>query len=62
MAKVSDDDRFKITKFGGQQVHGQRCEMPGMGKALSDDEIRRLVAYIRSFCRQPQASVKEEQP
>jgi mono/diheme cytochrome c family protein len=62
MAKVSDDDRFKITKFGGQQVHGQQCEMPGMGKALSDDEIRGLVAYIRSFCPQQPVAVREDLP
>lgn len=62
MAKLSDADRFKITKFGGQPLHGQRCEMPGMGKALSDDEIRGLVAYIRSFCQQLSTAAKETQP
>ena len=62
MAKVSDDDRFKITKLGGQPVHGQQCEMPGMGKALSDEEIRGLVAYIRSFCPQPPTAAKEIVP
>ncbi|MBI3245491.1 MAG: cytochrome c [Deltaproteobacteria bacterium] len=59
MAKISDEERFKITKFGGQQVHGQQCEMPGMGKALSDDEIRGLVAHIRNFCQQPPTAAKE---
>ena len=62
MATVSDEDRFKITKFGGQQVHGQQCEMPGMGKALSDDEIRGLVAFIRSFCQQQPTAAKETLP
>jgi mono/diheme cytochrome c family protein len=59
MAKISDTDRFKITKFGGQPVHGQQCEMPGMGKALSDNEIRGLVAYIRNFCQQQPTAAKE---
>jgi len=62
MAKLSDADRFKITKFGGQPVHGQRCEMPGMGKALSDQEIQGLVAYIRSFCQQQPTAAKETLP
>ena len=62
MAKVSDEDRFKITKFGGQPIHGQQCEMPGMGKALSDDEIRGLVAYTRSFCQQQPTAAKETLP
>ena len=62
MAKVSDEDRFKITKFGGQQVHGQQCEMPGMGRALSDDEIRGLVAYTRSFCQQQPTATRENLP
>ena len=62
MAKVSDADRFKITKFGGQPVHGQQCEMPGMGKALSDAEMWGLVAYIRSFCQQQPTAAKEKLP
>jgi len=62
MATVSDEDRFKIAKFGGQQVPGRQSEMPGMGKALSDDEIRGLVAYIRSFCPQQPPAAKETLP
>ena len=62
MMKISDEDRFQIAKFGGQQVHGQRCEMPGMGKALSDDEIRGLVVYMRSFCPQQPPAAQEKRP
>ena len=61
-AKESDEDLFKVTKLGGQPIQGQRSEMMGMGKALSDDEIRGLVAFIRSFCQRQPTAAKETLP
>lgn len=61
MAKERDEDLFKVTKFGGPPIQGQPSEMMGMGKALSDGEIRALVAYMRTFCQQP-AATKETLP
>ena len=37
-------------KVGGKAIAGKKSEMPAMGKSLSDDEIKNLVAKVRSFC------------
>ncbi len=50
MAKISDDTLFKAIKDGGASV-GLSGEMPSWSKGFDDDEIRGLVAYVRTFCR-----------
>ncbi|MFN7954809.1 MAG: cytochrome c [bacterium] len=50
MAKESDDKLFEVVKVGGKAIAGKKSEMPAMGKSLSDDEIKNLVAKVRSFC------------
>ncbi len=41
---------FDITKLGGQATAppGFKSNMPGFGETLSDDEIRAVLAFIRS--------------
>ena len=51
MAKDSDDVLFKIVKEGGQSV-GRSTVMPAWGYSLSDQQIRDLVKFIRSLCKQ----------
>ena len=50
MAAESDETLFKIIKGGSQSV-GRSPMMPAWGGALSDQNIRDLGAYIRSFCK-----------
>lgn len=50
MAKESDETLSKIIKEGSQSV-GRSPMMPAWGGALSDQQIRELVAYIRGFCK-----------
>ena len=50
MAAESDEILFKIIKGGSQSV-GRSPMMPSWGGALSDQQVRELVAYIRSFCK-----------
>ena len=50
MAKVTDDDMFKELKEGGQAV-GKSKLMTAYGDAMEDDEIKALVAYVRTLCK-----------
>ena len=50
MATESDDKLFEVVKTGGKAIAGKKSEMPAMGKSLSDDEIKGLVAKVKSFC------------
>jgi mono/diheme cytochrome c family protein len=50
MSQESDDKVFRIIKEGGASS-GLSSEMQPWGKALDDEEIRGLVAYVRTFCR-----------
>jgi mono/diheme cytochrome c family protein len=50
MAKDADDVLFKIIKEGGQSV-GRSTVMPAWGDALSDQQIRELVTFIRGLCK-----------
>ena len=49
MAKVSDDIMFKVIKEGGPAANLNKA-MNGFGDAFEDNDIKGLVAYIRSFC------------
>ncbi len=50
MSKVTDDTLFKAIKDGGSAV-GLNAAMPPQGGALSDADIKDVVAYIRAFCK-----------
>jgi cytochrome c553 len=50
MSKLTDDYLFGVIKGGGKSV-GKSKDMADFGKAFDDDEIRGLVAYVRTFCK-----------
>jgi mono/diheme cytochrome c family protein len=50
MSKEADDKLFHVIKEGGGST-GLSGEMQPWGKAFGDEEIRGLVAYVRTFCR-----------
>lgn len=50
MKSLSDEQIFKIIKMGGTAV-GKSPTMPPWGGALSDDDIKNVVAYIRSLAK-----------
>lgn len=49
MAKLTDDTIFRAIKDGGAAV-GKPADMPAWGQAFSDDQIKGLVKYVRTFC------------
>ena len=49
MAKVGDDVLFKVIKEGGPAANLNKA-MTGFGDAYEDNDIKNLVAYVRSFC------------
>jgi cytochrome c oxidase cbb3-type subunit 3 len=51
MATVSDDDLLTAIKLGGAAV-GKSPAMMAFKEALSDDDIRDLIAFIRMLCCQ----------
>ena len=61
MAGQSDETLFTIITKGGQSV-GRSTVMPAWGEALSEGQIRELVAWLRGFCKEtpPLRSGKEE--
>lgn len=50
MAKLSDDYLFNIIRNGGKSM-GKSKDMADFTMAYDDNEIRGLVAYVRSFCK-----------
>lgn len=50
MSTRSDADLFKAIKEGGQAI-SKSVLMPPWSGVLSDDEIHRLVRYLRKLCR-----------
>lgn len=50
MSKISDADLFKAIKEGGPAV-GKSVAMPPWGGSLEDEQIRALVAYVRSLAK-----------
>ena len=50
MSKFTDDYLFNIIKNGGKSM-GKSKDMADFGMAYDDNEIRGLVAYVRSFCK-----------
>jgi cytochrome c553 len=51
MSKLSDDELFKVIKNGGASV-GKSPLMPPWGASLKDDQIKEILAYIRTLCCQ----------
>lgn len=47
---LKDEYLFQITKDGGAAVKKSPL-MPAMGKTLKDDQIKDLVAYLRSLAK-----------
>jgi len=57
----SDDQIFKITKFGvSAVVPGYQSDMMGFGGKLSDDEIRAIIAFIKSKWSEPHKKYQAE--
>ena len=50
MQAQTEETLFTIIKRGGQSV-GRSTVMPAWGEALSDGQIRDLVALIRNLCK-----------
>jgi mono/diheme cytochrome c family protein len=50
MKGISDETAFKAIKEGGESV-GLSKDMPAWKDGMEDDEIKDLVAYIRTFCK-----------
>ena len=50
MKNLSDEHIFKVIKMGGAGV-GKSFTMPSWGSALSDDDIRNLVVFIRTLSK-----------
>ena len=50
MSKITDDDMFKELKEGGTAV-GKSKFMTAYGDAMEDDEIKAMVAYVRTLCK-----------
>lgn len=49
MSKLSDEDMMKVIKEGGTSV-GKSPIMPPWGAALKDDQVKDVIAYIRTLC------------
>ena len=49
MASISDETAFKVIKMGGLSA-GLSGGMPSWGEALTDEQIRMLITYVRHFC------------
>jgi cytochrome c oxidase cbb3-type subunit 3 len=51
MSKLSDEELFKVIKNGGASV-GKSPLMPAWGASLKDEQIRDVMAYVRTLCCQ----------
>jgi cytochrome c oxidase cbb3-type subunit III len=51
MSKLSDEDLFNVIKNGGASV-GKSPLMPAWGASLKDEQIRDVMAYVRTLCCQ----------
>lgn len=49
MSKLSDDELLKVIKEGGTSI-GKSPIMPPWGTALKDDQIKDVIAYVRTLC------------
>jgi mono/diheme cytochrome c family protein len=51
MSKLTDDDMLKVIKNGGASV-GKSPLMPPWGASLKDDQIKDIIAHVRTLCCQ----------
>ena len=51
MSSLTDDDMLKVIKNGGASV-GKSPLMPPWGASLKDDQIKDVIAYVRTLCCQ----------
>lgn len=51
MKGIDDATLFTAIKDGGESVHLSK-DMPAWKDGMEDDEIRDLVAFVRSLCKQ----------
>lgn len=51
MSKLSDEDLLKVIKNGGASI-GKSPLMPPWSASLKDDQIKDVIAYIRTLCCQ----------
>ena len=49
MSTLSDEDLLKVIKNGGAAI-GKSPIMPPWGQALKDDQIKDVIAYVRTLC------------
>ena len=50
MSRDSDDKVFHEIKGGSASI-GRSNDMPAWGAALEDNEIKGLIAFVRTFCQ-----------
>ena len=50
MAKFTDDALFKAIKEGGPAINESK-EMNGFSDGMEDEEIKGMVAYVRTMCK-----------
>src|SRR5918996_300744 len=50
MSTLSDDDLLKVIKNGGASV-GKSPLMPPWGASLNDDQIKDVIAYVRTLSK-----------
>lgn len=51
MSQLSDDDLLNVIKNGGASI-GKSPLMPPWGASLKDDQIKDIIAYVRTLCCQ----------
>ncbi len=51
MSKLSDEDLLNVIKNGGASI-GKSPLMPPWGASLKDDQIKDVIAYVRTLCCQ----------
>jgi cytochrome c oxidase cbb3-type subunit 3 len=51
MSKMSDEEMFSVIKNGGASV-GKSPLMPPWSASLKDEQIRDVMAYVRTLCCQ----------
>ncbi len=49
MSSLSDEQLFKVIKEGGASV-GKSPLMPPWGPSIKDDQIKDVIAYVRTLC------------
>ncbi len=50
MLKITDKTLFHVIKYGGASVAGVSRNMPSWGDSLTDEQIKKMIKYVRHFC------------